>query len=55
MARLGFARCLKKKLPGHTVSSEAVACEKLAPIGKEIEASRRAWLEKQGDRSNASA
>lgn len=48
LARMGFAQCAKKALPGHTVSAEARACEKFAPLDAGKVAARRKWLEKGG-------
>ncbi|MDR3004077.1 MAG: hypothetical protein LBV14_07560 [Acidovorax sp.] len=47
MARLGFARCLKKKLSGHTTSAEAVACPRFAAADAGAATARREWLDKQ--------
>lgn len=55
MARLGFARCMKKALPGHTVSASAAVCVKFASTDEKTEQSRRDWLAKQEESSNANA
>lgn len=47
MARLGFARCMKKKLPGHTTSAEAAACERFAAVDAGAAKARVEWLAKQ--------
>jgi hypothetical protein len=47
MARLGYARCLKKKLPGHTTSAEAAACERFAAVDAGAAKARIEWLAKQ--------
>lgn len=46
MARLGFARCLKKKLAGHTTSEHAAACERFTPIDAKAVLERKAWLKR---------
>ncbi|WP_370682246.1 hypothetical protein [Comamonas sp. GB3 AK4-5] len=47
MARLGFACCLKKNLPGYTTSAEAVACQRFAAADAGAAKARREWLEKK--------
>ncbi|WP_312589004.1 hypothetical protein [Comamonas terrigena] len=50
MARLGFARCLKKKLPGHTTSADASACERFAAADAGAVQTRKEWIAKQEGR-----
>lgn len=50
MARLGYARCLKKKLPGHTTSSDAAACDRFAAVGAGAVKARIEWIAKQEGR-----
>lgn len=47
MARLGYARCLKKKLPGHTTSADAAACGRFAAVDAGAAKARVEWLAKQ--------
>ncbi len=51
MARLGFARCLKKKLPGHTTSADASACERFSAVDAGAVQTRKEWIAKQEGRS----
>lgn len=55
MARLGFARCIKRSAPGHTFSAHASACEKFAAADEDTAKARHAkWDEKkEGRRANA--
>ncbi len=46
MARLGFARCLKKKLPGHATSADAAASERFAAVDAGAAKARVEWLAK---------
>ena len=48
LARMGFAQCAKKALPGHTVSAEAPVCLKFSMLDDAKVAARRVWLEKGG-------
>lgn len=47
MARLGFARCLRKKLPGHTTSADAAACDRFTAVDAGAGKARVEWLAKQ--------
>lgn len=47
MARLGYARCLKKKLLGHTTSADAAACERFAAADAGAVQARKEWVVKQ--------
>jgi hypothetical protein len=47
MVRLGFAKCAKKELPGHTTSAAAQACPKFTPLSAELVEVREAWLSKK--------
>ena len=47
IARMGFARCTKKTLPGHTVSADAPVCPRFAAVDAGAAESRREWLAKQ--------
>ncbi len=51
MARLGYARCLKKKLPGHTTSADAAACERFVAADAGAVQARKEWIAKQEGRS----
>lgn len=55
MASLGFARCMKKALPGHTVSACAAVCTKFAATDEKTEQGRRVWLAKREENLNANA
>lgn len=55
MLRVGFARCMKKALPGHTVSASAAVCVKFATADEQTEQSRRDWLAKREENLNANA
>ena len=48
MARLGFAKCLKRPTPGLTLSAHATACEKFEPADEATTTARHAkWDEKK--------
>lgn len=47
MARMGFAPCLIKHLPGHTTSAHARQCDRFTPASAEVAQQRAEWLAKQ--------
>lgn len=47
MKRLGFARCDKKPLPGHTISALAKPCGQFAQLEADKVLARVTWLKQQ--------
>jgi hypothetical protein len=48
MARLGFAQCEKKRLPGHTTSATAPACTQHKPVDSQTAAKRAEFMKGVG-------